>query len=212
MAQMVLPLGWEKRASGGFLISDCNADAVRHLEHSSLWPVKTSVLIGPARSGKSTLGAAFQAATGGAVIDTAETVGDAQIFHAWNHAAHSGNPPLLLIAQQPVVQWPIVLADLRSRLNAAPVVEIHQPDDLLMAAVIDRLFSTRGILVEPGLADYLVPRIERSYRMIDAVVDAIDAFAMARKRRITKSLAREALFSAGLIGLAADVSDRKEKP
>ncbi len=209
MAQMVLPLGWEKNASGGFLISACNQDAVRHLEHPSLWPVKTSVMIGPARSGKSTLGAAFQAATGGAVIDNAEMAGDAQIFHAWNHAAHVGNPPLLLIAQQSVAQWPIALADLRSRLNAAPVVEISQPDDALMMALIDRLFVMRGTLVEAGLAEYLIPRIERSYRMIDAVVGAIDAFAMARKRRITKSLAREALFGAGLIGLMAEDTDQK---
>ena len=201
MAQMVLPLGWDNRVSGGFLVSTCNHDAVRHLEHPGTWPVKTSILQGPARSGRSTLGAAFHAATDGMVMDDAEHAPDVQIFHAWNHAAQSGNPPLLLIAQKPVSQWSITLPDLRSRLNAAPVVTIQQPDDDLMCALINRLFQSRGTLVEPGLAEYLVTRVERSYAMVDAVVDAIDAYALARKRRITRAVAKEAHFASGLIAL-----------
>jgi hypothetical protein len=200
-SQMVLPLGWDGRDSGGFLVSACNEQAVRHLEHPSLWPVKASILIGPPRSGRTLLGAAFKAATGGQVIDNAQSHNQALLFHAWNHAAQPGNPPLLMIADDPVAHWRLTLADLQSRLAAAPAVHIDQPDDDLMLALIDRQFAARGTLVEPGMAAYLIPRIERSYQAIDAVVDAIDAQALAQRRRITRVLAREALFAAGLIGL-----------
>ncbi len=199
--QLVLPLDWRTRDQAGFLVSSSNMAAVRHLEHPATWPVPAAILVGPALSGRSLLGKAFAAATGGTVIDDAERAPDVQLFHAWNAAMRTGAPPLLMIAGMPPAQWPVQLPDLRSRLNAAPVVTIAQPDDALMVALIERHFAARGTLIEPRLPAFVAPRIERSYAAVMAAVDAIDAAALAARRRITRALARTTLIAAGLIAL-----------
>lgn len=202
VAQLALPLGWDSDDdSGGFLVGTSNVEAVRHLEHHATWPVRASVLVGPAGSGKSLLGRAFAQATGGAVIDPVEGTPDHAIFHAWN-AAQETRKPLLLIASAPPASWPVALPDLRSRLMAAPVVTIGEPDDCLALTLIERQFAARATPVAPDLAGYLVPRIERSYSAIHRVVRALDEAALAGHRRIGIRTAREVLFAHDLLGTA----------
>ncbi len=82
-------------------------------------------------------------------------------------------------------------ADLR--LKAAATVEIHEPDDMLLAGVITKLFADRQVEVEPHVVQYLVRRIERSLATAMRVVERLDRAALEQKSRITRALAAEAV-------------------
>src|SRR3546814_14017293 len=87
MSQISLPLDWTGREKGEtFLLSESNSLAVRHLDHWDIWPVRTTILTGPQRSGRSTLGRLFVRKTGGRVVDDARQADEAALFHAWTAA------------------------------------------------------------------------------------------------------------------------------
>ncbi len=191
--QPPLPLAYSPRLGpAAFHVTDSNRVAVEWLADPSRWPMPRTLLIGPPQSGKSHLAALFATGHRGQVIDDADAVTDGEpLFHAWNAA--SLERPLLLTARRSPKFWAHGLADLASRLAATPVVRLEDPDDALVAAVIDKHFADRGLRVAPEVTAYLVARIERSF---DAVADAVarlDALALADRRDITVPLARELL-------------------
>ncbi len=194
---MGLPLAW--RSSSGaadFLVSDCNREAVTHLERWTLWPVRASLLTGPAKSGRSHLAQVFGAWSGGEVLDDADRLPDDVLFHAWNRA-HDLKRPLLMVAEDGNAEWRITLPDLVSRLNATPVVSIGAPDEALLAAVMAKQLMDRSVQASPALIAYLLARIERSFAGVAAVVDALDRRSLSARRRIGIPLAREVLADLG---------------
>ena len=199
-SQIALPLDWSAGGSndGPLIVGTSNADAVRYLRHVATWPVRIAVLVGPRGSGRSLIGRLFARDTGGRVIDGHESVSEEAIFHAWNAAQASGTP-LLIIADVPPAEWNVALPDLRSRLAAVPVLTIGEPDDCLARDLIEALFAQRGMALAPGVASYIVPRMERSYAMIHRIVAALDAASLERGRGISVRLTRETLLSQGLI-------------
>ncbi|WP_428627725.1 HdaA/DnaA family protein [Sphingopyxis sp.] len=198
--QIALPLDWSAGGTndGPLIVGTSNADAVRYLRHVSTWPVRTAVLFGPRGSGRSLIGRLFARETGGRVIDGHDSSSEEDIFHAWNAAQTSG-APLLIIADSPPAEWAIALPDLASRLRAVPVLSIAEPDDCLARDLIEALFAQRGMALAPGVASYIVPRMERSYAMIHRVVAALDAASLEQGRRVGIRLTRETLLSQGLI-------------
>src|SRR5690606_35745453 len=89
-----------------------------------------------------------------------------QLLHVYN-AALENRAHVLLISRLPPSQWsaswPIVLPDLQSRLKAVPAVEISQPDDQLLGAVLAKLFSDRQVRISGELLHQLVQRMDRSF-------------------------------------------------
>jgi hypothetical protein len=199
VSQIALPLDWpapEKESD--FIVSEANAEAVRHLGHWSLWPVMATVLSGPRKSGRSFLGRIFAARSGGALIDSGEEADEEALFHAWNRAL-SSRRPLLVIADRPSGEWDVTLPDLRSRLAATPQIAIHEPDDALVRTLLERLMASRGIAFGQDVPEWIGRRIERSYVAIHRAVDALDQAAWARRRKIGIPSAREALIAGNVI-------------
>ena len=199
MGQIALPLDWPV-ADGDedFLLSPANSQAFEHLKRWTTWPVMATLLTGPRKSGRSMLGRMFVRKTGGRLFDNAEAHEEEAIFHAWNEA-QSSRRPLLIVAEAPPPAWAIALPDLRSRLAATPRIAIAQPDDALIAALIVKLLGNRGIAAPPEVAEFLVPRIERSYVAVQRVVDALDRTLLSHHRRMTVPMAKRALAEAGMI-------------
>lgn len=181
-----------------FLLSDANRAVFDHLTRWSLWPVMATLVTGPRKSGRSLLGRIFVRKTGGRLFDDAEDHDEEAIFHAWNDA-QARRKPLLIVAGRPPPQWKVALPDLKSRLAATPQVEIGPPDDALIGQLIVKLLGDRGIAAPPELADYLVPRVERSYVSVLMIVDILDRVMLSHHRRMTVPLARRALEESGLI-------------
>jgi chromosomal replication initiation ATPase DnaA len=191
--QPALPLAYRPRFGlADFCISASNQAAFQWLAAPWDWPMPRTLLIGPKASGKSHLAAVFAARQPATVIEDADEMADGEpLFHAWNAATPA--EPLLLTATRLPRAWSHRLPDLASRLAATPLVRIDDPDDALLAAVLEKRFADRGLRVGPEVVSYLVARIERSFGAIAATVAALDRLALAERRDITVPLAREAL-------------------
>ena len=199
MSQMALPLAWPAApANDAFLVTASNAHAAQLLRSWSDWPVRTAILTGPRRSGRSLLARIFAANSNGRIIDNAERVAEAQLFHAWNAAQHDGTP-LVIVADAAPPAWSIQLPDLRSRLAASPHAAIEAPDDELMHLLLDHHCAGRGLDARGDLIDWIVAHIERTHLALERVVDALDQQAMEQHRRLTIPLARTTLIQSGMM-------------
>ncbi|GAA4218787.1 regulatory inactivation of DnaA Hda protein [Sphingomonas endophytica] len=192
MNQIALPLAWPAEEQGEFLVVESNARAVRMLEHWATWPVRTAVLGGPPKSGRSLLGRIFAARSGGWVIDDADAIDEGTLFHAWNRAQEERRP-LLLIASAVAPAWQVSLPDLRSRLAASPAATIGAPEETLMSALFERGFARRHLEARADLIAWLTARTERSHTAVMDTIDTLDRAALAGRRRLTIPLARETL-------------------
>lgn len=204
MSQIGLPLAWPTDPqSDAFVIGTSNEHAARTLEHWGSWPVMAALLVGPRKSGRSLLARVFAAKSGGRIVDDAERVAETQLFHAWN-AAQAERRPLLIVADAAPPDWRIALPDLRSRLAATPVARIDEPDDPLMAALLERDFLRRGLDARPELIAWLTARLERSHVALIRAVDALDQEVLESRKRLSIPLARTTLELAGLLPARTD--------
>lgn len=196
-----------------FFIAPSNALALQTVEHWHDWPGRKLLIVGPEGAGKShlahiwaaladavilqavDLGATDIAALSGraVVVDDADRIGgaEAQLFHLHNLVTSTG--ALLLTARTPPRDWGLTLADLKSRMQATPIVQLDGPDDALLSAVLVKLFADRQVGVPANLIPYLVSRMPRSIGAARALVAALDARALAEARPITRALAAEIL-------------------
>lgn len=211
-----LPLT-EGRARADFFTSPATAQSLAAMDGWRDWPGGKMLLIGPKGAGKTHLahiwaemaGAVMLqggdlaaadvpglAAMGALCVEDAEGVAgnpaaQTALFHLHNMVLPAGR--LLITAATPPRDWGLTLADLQSRLQAAPVTQITAPDDALLSAVLVKLFADRQIAVPPNLIAYLVSRIERSISSARSVVAELDAAALTRGRPVTRALAAELL-------------------
>lgn len=211
--QLPLELGHlAARSRDDFLAGRSNEAALAMVDRWPDWPSPVVILAGPAGSGKTHLatiwrrvanavpasatrvdGPVVDAAAGGPMlVDDADAgpVDETGLFHLIN-AVRSAGTSLLMTARRFPASWGVTLPDLRSRLGAATTVEIHEPDDALLAAVVTKLFADRQIEIEPHVVRFLVRRMERSLASASAIVARIDALALERKARISRALAAE---------------------
>ena len=215
MPQLPLDLGFRPALGrADFLIAPCNAAAVAWIDRWPDWPAPALALWGPAGSGKTHLLEVWRArsqaaaiapraltssalpqllgASRAAAIDDAEGADEEALLHLYNMLAERQGH-LLLAARLPPARWAIRLADLRSRLVAAPAVAVEAPDDALLGAVLVKLFADRQLRISEDLIAYLLPRIERSFAAAQAIVAALDEAALAGQRAVTVRLARDVI-------------------
>ncbi len=211
-----LAFDWPSGVAWGpddFFVSEANARAFAMIEAPQTWPDGKLALVGPTGAGKSHLARIFRTAQDADVIaaaDLPETfqtsaraviVEDVEqlppeaeeaLFHLHNNLRAAGGL-LLLTSDRPPARWPIRLPDLASRMQAATVIEIDNPDDALLTALIMKLFADRQIIPKPELVQYLATRIERSYAAAARIVAELDNASLAQGRKISKPLAAELL-------------------
>jgi chromosomal replication initiation ATPase DnaA len=95
----------------------------------------------------------------------------------------------------------IELADLKSRLSALVVATMLPPCDMLMRAVLVKLFTDRQLKTDEKVVAYLVSRLERSFLSLNEIVSKIDRTTLSRKVPITVPMVRE------IIALNNDLMD-----
>ena len=201
--QIALPLDWpQTEGESRFIVSAANRPAFDHFRNWSLWPVKTTVLTGPRRSGRTLLARSFAERVHGRVIDQADNRDEEEVFHAWNDAQDSGLP-LVLVADDAPPVWSPKLPDLRTRLAITPVTTINQPDDALFEALIQLLFADRGLHVPRDALRFMTERLNREYWTAERAVEEVDRYAISERARVTMPTIRRALSNARMIGDAA---------
>ncbi|PWE17843.1 hypothetical protein DDZ18_06485 [Marinicauda salina] len=210
-----------------FAVSESNAAALAIVNRWPSWRQGHLLLIGPPASGKTHLAEmwrtraqarrvdarALSDALSGLEPDAAVLVEDCDrgvdedgLFHLLNRTAGETGATALLTARRAPGEWPVALPDLASRLAAAETAVLHEPDDALLRQVMEKLFRDRRTPLSAGVLEYLLARMERSVAFARLLVETLDRAALARKKPVTRSLARDAL-SALLTDEAAAVAD-----
>jgi len=85
------------------------------------------------------------------------------------------------------------LKDLTSRISSATVIEMRDPDELLLKKIIEKYLSERNIEINNESLDYLINRIERSYKSALKVAKQIDTMSLEKKTKINKFFLRSIL-------------------
>jgi DnaA regulatory inactivator Hda len=206
-----------------FIVAPSNAAAVAWVDAWPGWPAPTLVVYGPSGCGKSHLASVWQARAGalrltlpqtgrfdplqamaGAVAVVVEDVdrwiatddAQRQLFHLYNVVAERRGH-MMLTARVPPALWPMRLADLRSRIAAAPAAAIEPPDEDLVAALLMKLFADRQLKVSDEVLTFLLARMERSFDAARRLVVALDDAALDARRNLTIPLAGEVLREVG---------------
>lgn len=189
-----------------FATSPVNRQALAAVEAWPTWPGGVLALVGPEGSGKSHLASLWAARSGAnawrgdedltqlggpLLVEDADRLDGETLFHLINLAPRLGG--LLLIARERPLAWPSSLPDLRSRLNALTVAELAEPDDAVLAAMLENLFEASGIRPAADVYPYLLRRMERSAAAARAMVQALDEASATQKREVNRALARELL-------------------
>ncbi len=180
-------------AARRIVVGEANAGVINALQSPDSWPYGTAVLSGPARSGKSLIGR-WAEGRGIEVLDGVDAMEEAEVFHYWNAVQKGGSrpsQPLLLIADR--TPWEIALPDLKSRLGGSLHLAIGDPDDAMAALLIEAHAEARGLTLAEGAADYLVPRLRRSFAGIETLIATIDRISLERQTPATMSVWRAAL-------------------
>ncbi len=193
-----------------FMLSDCNAEAMRLIASWPDWSARCALIAGPAGAGKSHLVNVWRERSGARVLSAASIEEDMvdgletgplavedvdrfarderALFHLLNLSRERGFD-ILLTARSLPGSWPVALDDLRSRLRSLPFAEIGAPDDALLRAVLVKLFDDRQLSAPPAVIDYLLRRMERSVDAAADLVARMDKAALAERRRITPRFA-----------------------
>lgn len=201
-----------------FYVSPSNEMALAQVERWPDWTARRLAVAGPQGAGKTHLVHVWAARAAGTIVaaealgelDLAglaagaavaiedadrglDAAGEETLFHLCNLLAASGS--LVVTGREAPARWPLRLPDLRSRLEATEVARLEPPDDALLAAVLVKLFADRQLPVGPGVIQYLVSRMDRSFAAAEALVAALDRAGLAGRRPVTARLAAEVLFN-----------------
>ena len=221
-------LAFEFRPAYGddhFLVAPCNGDAVAWVDRWPDWPSPYLIIHGPAGCGKTHLAEVFrqhadaqvlshaalakncprdpEETAGGWIVEDADSYLDdgepEPLFHLFNQVLE-GRGHLLLSSRKAPSRWRVNLADLRSRINAAPAVAIGSPDDQLLSAVLVKHFADRQLRVGAEVVEYAVKRMERSFDAVRDLVEELDRQSLTARREITVPLVRQVFLTAGSDG------------
>jgi chromosomal replication initiation ATPase DnaA len=198
-----------------FFIAPSNQVAADMIDLWPDWPHASVAVVAPPHAGKTHLANVWLLRSGAARLE-ARTLREADVPAVTAHGAvlvedlHAGiaderalfhllnavrehKLTMLLTSRTPPGELEVHLPDLRSRLRALPMVTIAPPDEVLLKAVLVKLFADRQLTVEPGLIGYLATRMERSMEAAATLVAAIDRAALASHRKVSRTLAAEVL-------------------
>ncbi len=210
-AQLVLPL--ESKAAlgrGDFIAAPGNEAALAFIDSWPDWPVTAAVLHGPPGSGKTHLVSVWRERAGAQIISAnaleqidrakplviedvdssaANNTRDSILFALIEGA--SRERPVLLTGHEPPAAWVVTLPDLASRFAAILSFALWAPDESLLAALAQKLFADRQLIVPEQVISRMILSLERTPAAIRAFVAAADAKALAEGRPVNLALVRE---------------------
>lgn len=116
------------------------------------------------------------------------------LFHLYNEAEAAGARLLFSGRAGPAAAR---LPDLRSRLCASLVLDLAPPDDAQRARVLQQRARDLGFELPDDAVAWVLARRPRDLARLTALVEGLDRYALAAKRRVTLALVREFLERGG---------------
>jgi len=130
------------------------------------------------------------ARAGALILDDVDQLSAPAALLALVGEAINGGRRLVLIGRGDPSDWAAGLKDLATRLNAATRIDLAEPDEALLRAVIAKLFRDRQLRASETIADYAAPRIAKTFAAAKALVAALDAASIESGEPIGIKLAR----------------------
>ena len=199
-----------------FCISSSNKNVFDFLKNYPKWPSKLINIYGPKYSGKTHLLNIFKKKENLKLIDykilkknknieeylnlkfliidnfNDEVIDERLIFTLINNFLNENNY-LIIASRTPLLDYKILLKDLKSRINIFDIKKIDQPGDDLIYTLVTKFFSDRQVSIEKDLITYIVRMIGRSYENIFSFVNEFDNFVLSNKKKISKKSINEFL-------------------
>lgn len=104
-----------------------------------------------------------------------------------------GSGRLAVASEAPPASLPFALPDLRSRLLAASVHQLHELAEPQRVAALQLRAARRGLDLTDEAALYLLHRLPRDTGSLFRMLDELDEASLAAQRRLTIPFLREAL-------------------
>ena len=197
-----------------FYVSSSNKYAFNIINGWPKWLKRTVNLYGEQYSGKSHLSKIFETKTTSLNIESINFTSEillkfktkqALIIENFNfnipekllysliNIVEQENKYLLITSLKPLNKFDFKLKDLNSRINNCLFVEIGVPDDELIYALIVKNFSNRQINIDKKIIEYIIKRINRSYKDIFLFIYKVDQLSLQKGKPINLSIIKKIL-------------------
>ncbi len=127
------------------------------------------------------------------IIDDFEECNEEEILYSIFNLIDQDSKYLLINSLKPINEIKYRLPDLTSRSKNCLYAVIENPDDELLFAIILKNFSDRQIKIEKKIINFIISRIDRSYRKIDEFIYKIDELSLKKKKPINLKTIKEIL-------------------
>ena len=169
--------------------------------------IKCSFLYGPKKSGKSYLSKiwlkknnAFEYNNNyekifnlhnNILIDNLIFYDQEKIFHIVNNCILN-NSKILITSDIKINSIDFKFNDLSSRLKTFSNLEINQPNDEMLLAILTKLLVDKQFIIKSNeIFEYILRRVDRSYQGINEIVNKLDILSLEKKRQLTIPLIKE---------------------
>lgn len=134
----------------------------------------------------------------------------AAAFHLFDAVAAHAEGALACAGTQPPGRLAL-MPELATRLGWGLVLQLRRLSDPDTARALEHTLAERGLAIAPDVVPWLMTHAPRDLGSLRALVDAVDRYALARKRAVTVPLLREyaqaGLFREGAGGTAEPAGD-----
>ena len=127
------------------------------------------------------------------IIDDFEECNEEEILYSIFNLIDQDSKYLLINSLKPINEIKYRMPDLTSRSKNCLYAVIENPDDELLFAIILKNFSDRQIKIEKKIINFIISRIDRSYRKIDEFIYKIDELSLKKKKPINLKTIKEIL-------------------
>ena len=189
-----------------FFVNNTNLYAFNALINND---TKCSFLYGPKKSGKSYLSKIWLKKNNAIeynnnyevllnihnniLIDNLIFYDQEKIFHIVNNCILN-NSKVLITSDNKINQINFKFKDLSSRLKTFSNLEINQPNDEMLLAILTKLLVERQFIIKSNeIFEYIIRRVDRTYQGINDIVKKLDILSLEKKRQLTIPLIKEIL-------------------
>ena len=187
-----------------FFVNKTNFYAFNALTNND---IKFSFLYGPKKSGKSYLSKIWLNKNNAIeykdnyelllnthnniLIDNFIFYDQEKIFHIVNNCILN-NSKILITSDIKINSIDFKFKDLSSRLKTFSNLEINQPNDEMLLALLTKLLVDKQFIIKSNeIFEYILRRVDRSYQGIYEIVKKLDILSLEKKRQLTIPLIKE---------------------
>ncbi len=125
------------------------------------------------------------------LIDNLSLFEEEKVFYIVNNCLLN-KIKILITSNCKINELDFKLNDLSSRLKTFSNLEINQPDDEMLFAVLTKLLIDKQFIIKSEeIFNYILRRVDRSYEGVYKIVNKLDILSLEKKRQLTIPLIKE---------------------